>query len=136
MSYNNEAAGKSLGPAEQEILDISIEWGKAIVSNDAEAIGHFMSDDWLMISENGVCDKEKFLAFVASGDLTHSAMDTAEIARIKIYGDMAVTASRVTNTADYRDEAFEANEWTSDVFIKTDAGWKCSLTHITAVKEK
>ena len=136
MNDNNAATIKGLDPEAREILEFSEKWAEAIVSNDAKAIGRFMSDDWIMVSNMGLCDKAKLLSFVESGDLTHSAMDLAELARIEVYGDTAVSASRVTNTAHYQGKTFVQNEWTSDVFRKVDGEWKCVLTHITPVLEK
>jgi ketosteroid isomerase-like protein len=133
---NNTATVGALSPDRREILEFSEKWAEAIVANDAEAIGNFMSDDWIMVSNMGICDKPKFLSFIESGDLTHSAMDIAEIGRIEVYGDTAVTASRVTNTAHYQGQTFEQNEWTSDVFRRIDGEWKCTLTHLTPVLEK
>ncbi len=126
-----KAAASTLAPAEQEIFDLSEEWSRAIVANDADTIGRFMHDDWIMLSERGVATKEHFLSFVRSGQLTHSAMELAELGRITIYGDTAVMAARVTNTARFAGQTFEADEWTSDVFVRTPAGWKCVMTHIT-----
>ena len=132
MSEVNAAAAE-LGPAEREIFDISERWSRAIVANDADAIGSFMHDDWIMVSERGVATKEHFLSFVRSGQLTHSSMELAELSRINIYGETAVMAARVTNTASFGGQPFEADEWTSDVFVNTAAGWKCLITHITSV---
>lgn len=120
-----------LGPEEQEILNISEAWSRSIVANDADAIGRFMADDWIMISERGIATKEHFLSFVRSGQLTHDSMDLAELARITIYGDTAVMAARITNVAHFAGQRFDANEWTSDVFRRTPDGWKCIATHIT-----
>ena len=136
MNDNNTAAIAALSSEAREILEFSEKWAEAIVANDAEAIGRFMVDDWIMVSNMGICDKPKFLSFVESGDLTHSSMDLAELARIEVYGDTAVTASRVTNTAHYPGKTFEQNEWTADVFRRIDGEWKCVLTHITPVLEK
>lgn len=135
MNNNTTAAVEALSPEASEIYDFTERWAKAIVTNDAEAIGRFMSDDWIMVSNMGICDKPKFLSFVESGDLTHSSMDLAELSRIQVFGDTALSASRVTNTAHYRGQTFEANEWTSDVFRKIDGEWKCVLTHVTPVLE-
>jgi ketosteroid isomerase-like protein len=120
----------------QEILAISESWAQAIVANDAEMIGSFMADDWIMVSNLGVSTKEHFLGFVSSGQLTHDSMELAELSTIKIYGDTAIFAARVTNTAHFGGETFEANEWTSDVFVKIDGEWKCVMTHITPVEER
>jgi ketosteroid isomerase-like protein len=121
------------GETQKEILDLSEAWAKAIVANDADAIGSFMADDWIMVSERGISTKEHFLSFVRSGQLTHSSMEMAEFGAFQLYGDTAILASRVTNTAHFGGQTFEANEWTSDVFVRTYAGWKCVMTHITPV---
>jgi ketosteroid isomerase-like protein len=123
--------GVKLRAAEKEIFDLSESWSRAIVTNDADAIGEFMADDWIMISERGISTKEHFLSFVRSGQLTHDSMEMAEFGEIKIYGDTAILAARVTNTAHFGGQTFEANEWTSDIFVRTVDGWKCVLTHIT-----
>ena len=120
-----------LSEVEREIYDISERWAVAIVANDAEAIGSFMAEDWIMVSERGVSTKEHFLSFVASGQLKHDSMEMAELGRISINGDTAVIVSRITNTARFSGQTFDANEWTSDVFIKQNGEWKCVITHIT-----
>jgi ketosteroid isomerase-like protein len=61
--------------AERELIGVAQEWAKAIVANDAARIRSFMTDDWVMVSDSGVSTREQFLAFVESGDLTHSKMD-------------------------------------------------------------
>lgn len=128
---NDTKIAQKLDKEEQKIFYISEAWSKAIVANDAEAIGSFMADEWVMVSERGVSSKEHFLSFVASGQLTHSAMELAELHSIKIFGDTAVMAARITNTAHFGDQTFEANEWTSDVFVRRNGEWKCVMTHIT-----
>jgi hypothetical protein len=41
---------------------------------------------------------------------------------------------RVRNNGAYRGQAFSADEWTTDVFVRTDGAWRCVHSHITAVK--
>lgn len=117
-----------------ELLAICDEWYRAIVSNDADRIAAFMADDWVIVSESGPSPKAQFLEFVGSGELTHSAMDRAGEARIRIYGDTAVFTARVTNTAHYGGQRFDADEWTSDVFVRRGGRWLCVLSHITAAR--
>lgn len=121
----------NLNAIEQEVYNVSERWAEAIVANDADTIGSFMADEWIMVSERGVSTKEHFLSFVSSGQLTHSSMELAELGGITIFGDTAVMAARITNTAHFSGETFNANEWTSDVFIKRNGEWKCVITHIT-----
>lgn len=115
-----------------ELVGIEDEWSQAIVANDAEQIGSFMTDDWVIVSESGMATKEEFLSFVRSGELTHSAMERVSEARTRVYGGTAVITARVTNTAHYRGQRYDANEWTTDVFVLADGRWRCVLSHITA----
>jgi ketosteroid isomerase-like protein len=122
-------------PTEVESVVVSIadEWAKAMVSNDAVRIASFMADDWVIVSETGVSTKEQFMSFVRSGALTHSAMDRVSEARVRVHVDTAVFTARVTNTAHYDGRQFDADEWTTDVFVYGEGRWLCVLSQITAV---
>ena len=123
------------GAIEQEILNFTERWAEAIVSNDAEAIGGFMSDDWVIVGENGTTNKLDFLSWVATGDLTHEKMELVGEARIKIYGDTAVLTARVTNNGHYKNQSFSADEWTTDVFRRLENRWSCVLSHVTPARD-
>ncbi|MEW9513904.1 nuclear transport factor 2 family protein [Streptomyces bacillaris] len=106
-------------------------WAAAIVANDADRIAAYMADEWVIVSESGITDRDTFLAFVASGDLTHSAMRAVTPPRIRVHGDAALVTVRITNTAHYGGRRFDADEWTTDVFVRRDGHWRCVLSHIT-----
>ncbi|MBH0242847.1 nuclear transport factor 2 family protein [Streptomyces cavourensis] len=106
-------------------------WAAAIVANDADRIGAFMADEWVIVSGSGITDRDASLAFVASGDLTHSAMRAVTPPRIRVHGDTALVTVRITNTARYGGRRFDADEWTTDVFVRRDGHWRCALSHIT-----
>ena len=120
----------------QELLKFGADWAEAMVANDAERIGSFMSDDWVIVSERGISTKQHFMSFVESGALTHSSFEMAGDARVETYGDTAVMTIRVKNTAHFGGQQFDADEWTSDVFVKRDGKWLCVLSHITPVDKK
>ena len=109
--------------AQQEILNFAEQWAEAIVSNAAEAIGSFMTDDWVIVGENGTTNKPDFLAWIAFGDLTHETMKMVGEARIQIYGETAVLTARVTNNGHYKNQPFSADEWTTDVFRQREVRW-------------
>ncbi|MEU1280897.1 nuclear transport factor 2 family protein [Streptomyces sp. NPDC005805] len=115
-----------------ELRRLAEEWAAAIAGNDPARIAAFMADDWVIVSESGVSTREQFLSVVRSGDLTHSAMDLVAPPRIRVYGDTAVLTGRVTNTAHYRGVRHDADEWTTDVFVRRHGRWQCVLSHITA----
>lgn len=116
-----------------ELIGLASEWAEAMVSNDAGRIGSFMADEWVIVSDRGISGKEHFLEFVRSGALTHSSFEMIGDARIKIYGDTAVFTARVINTASFGGQHFDADEWSTDVFVKRDGKWLCVLSHITSV---
>jgi Ketosteroid isomerase homolog len=121
---------------EEELMKLGSAWAEAMVANDAEAIGSFMHDDWVIVSERGISTKEQFLSFVESGALTHSSFDMSGKARIKAYGEIAILTCRVINTAHFGGQTFEADEWATDVFAKSDGKWLCVHSHITAVDKE
>ena len=123
-------------PAEARagVLRTAEAWAEAITANDAERIAAYMADEWTIVSENGVATKEAFLAHVASGDLTHSAMEPVGEPRVLLAASgTAIYTARVVNTAHYRGHRHDADEWTTDVFVLRGDRWVCVHTHITPV---
>ena len=121
---------------EQDVLSVARQWAEAMVSNDAAWIGSFMANDWVIVSERGISTKEHFLSFVESGALTHSRFEMVGEPRVKIYGLTAVLTARVTNTAHFDGQKFDADEFASDMFVKRDGRWLCVLSHITSVNKE
>jgi ketosteroid isomerase-like protein len=133
MNESPDAAAQEPGEdIVPELVDLSKDWAAAIVANDAARIAGFMADEWVIVSESGIDPKERFLSLIESGVLTHSAMDLRTRPRVRVYGDTAVVTGRVTNTAHYQGERHEADEWTTDVFVKRRDRWLCVLSHITS----
>ncbi|MCE7961513.1 MAG: nuclear transport factor 2 family protein [Acidobacteria bacterium ACB1] len=117
---------------EQELSELAADWAAAMVANDAERIGGVMADEWVMVSDRGIASKEYLLELIRSGELTHSRFEAVSDLRIMVYGESAVLTARVENTAHFRGQAFKADEWTTDHFVKRDGRWVCVLSQITA----
>ena len=78
--------------------------GTAMVTNDPEAIGAFMADDWIIIGPDGsVGDKASFLELVRSGALTHDVMESHD-SNVRVYGDTAVVTARGVSGGQYQGE--------------------------------
>jgi uncharacterized protein (TIGR02246 family) len=116
-----------------ELVALADAWSEAIVSDDADRIAEYMADDWVIVSWSGVTTREDFLSYVRSGVLGHSRMEGVGERRVRVYGDTAVLTVRVVSTAQYGGEDINADEWTTDVFVRRDGAWRCALTHITPV---
>lgn len=117
-----------------ELDAVEAAWGRAIVANDADAIGRFMTDDWQIVGEDGITSREDFLELVRSGDLTHESMSKIT-GSVRALGDAAVLVGRGANTGHYRGQAFASDEWITDVFVRGPDGWRCVRTHLTAARD-
>ncbi len=106
-------------------------FNQAIISNDVVRISACISEDWVLVTpEAGPVPRERFLQAVADGVLSHDSM-TKEIDRIRVYGDVATVTGRGCNTGMFRGEPVSADEWVTDVYVKSGGRWLCVLTHLT-----
>jgi ketosteroid isomerase-like protein len=119
---------------EEELMALSNDWDRAMVRNDADAIGRYMADDWTIVGPNGsMSDKVTFLRLVKSGALTHDVMESEDF-RIRNYGSTAVVLARGVSGGRYNGQAFREVEQSSNVFVKQQGQWKCVLTHLSRLR--
>ena len=112
----------------QAVLD---GWADAIVANDPTRIASFAAPDWIIVTpEGGPGHLERFLGFVASGDLVHDAM-TFEMLDVRTFGDCAVVIAHGTNGGTWQGQPFTANEWVTEVFVRSSDGWRCIVSALT-----
>jgi ketosteroid isomerase-like protein len=124
-------ATSSDSSVEEVLLATARAWGEAMVSNDAARIAEFVTDDWVIVSAEGISAGTHLLELVASGELTHSMMDVVGATTVRVLGSTAILTARIINVAHYRGERFDADEWTSDVYVRRGDRWVCTLTHYT-----
>jgi len=116
---------------ENELIDVSTAWDRAMVENDAEAIGRYMTDDWTIVgSDGGVTDKATFLGLVSSGAVSHDVMESADF-DIRVYGETAVVTSRGVSGGTYQGRAFHEVERVTCVYVRQQEQWKCVHTHLS-----
>ncbi|MFD6163759.1 nuclear transport factor 2 family protein [Oerskovia sp. NPDC060287] len=118
-----------------ELEAVEAAWGRAIVDNDADAIGRFTTDDWQIVGEDGITSRETFLDLVRSGELTHETMSKIT-GSVRDLGDVAVFTGRGANSGHYRGQAFASDEWITDVFVRGADGWRCAHTHLTTARDE
>jgi ketosteroid isomerase-like protein len=123
-------------PIATELTRLTHEWDRAMVENDAEAIGRYMADDWAIVGSDGsVGDKATFLGLVKSGALTHDVMTSEEVT-VRVYGDTAVVTARGVSGGKYKGQAFRELERSSCVFVRQAGKWQCVLTHLSRIPQK
>lgn len=87
-----------------------------------------------MVSGTGVSPGERFLALVASGELTRSAMEVVGPTRVRVLGATTVLPARVTTTAHCPGRRFDADEWTTDVVVRRGGRRACAHIRTTPVR--
>ena len=114
-----------------EILRLEKEFSQAIVKNDAEAVGRFLADDWIIIDpDGGIIDRARFLGVIKSGVLIHEMMESDDT-RVRIYRNAAIVTALVTTKGKFNGQAFTSRERAKDVFVKQSGRWQCALSHLT-----
>ena len=121
-------------PDEIEVAEAAARFTDAIVSNDADRIAACVGDEWRLVGEDGVTDRARFLDVVRSGALTHSVMRPVGDVDVRVYDGVGIVFARVVNTAHFGGRSFEADEWTTDVFVRRHGRWVCVHSHVTAVR--
>jgi ketosteroid isomerase-like protein len=107
-----------------------------MVTNDADAIGRYMADDWRILGpEGGVLDRAGFLELVKSGALRHDVMESHDL-DVRVYGDAAVVTGRGVSGGQYRGQPFREEEQVSCVFVRQGGEWRCVLTHLSPLARK
>jgi ketosteroid isomerase-like protein len=124
------------GPTEESALAAEQEIARALVANDADAVGRLLADDWVVVSTHGgMADRAGFLEAIRSGNFTRKTMDLSE-PRVKIYGNVAVVTARVKVAGTFVGKPFDGLERQTDVLIWQDGGWKSVLTQESELRVK
>ena len=114
-----------------ELIALAHEWDRSMVENDADAIGQYMADDWVIVGPDGrVGDRATFLGLVKSGVLTHDVMESHDL-EVRLYGETAVVLSRGISGGKYQGRSFRELERVSCVFVRAGGRWRCVLTHLS-----
>ncbi len=102
---------------EAELIAASHAWDRAMVTNDADAIGRFMFDDGIIIGSDGkVSDRATFPGLVKSSALTHDVMEAHDM-NVRVYGDTAVVTARGVSGGKYQGQPFREVEPVTCVFV-------------------
>jgi ketosteroid isomerase-like protein len=110
-------------------------WDRAMVTNDADAIGRFMADDWTIVGpDGGVGDRATFLALVRSGALTHDVMESHDV-RVRVYGDAAVVIARGVSGGAFEGRPFHLVERVTCTFVRQAGEWRCVATHLSPLAD-
>jgi hypothetical protein len=120
------------GAAEAELIAFMDAWDRAMVANDADAIGPYMADDWAIVGPDGrVGDKARFLELVRSGDLTHDAMRNPRSEHLVLWRHRERDRARRVGAPFIERSLFHLVERSSCVFVRGSSLVVRVLTHLS-----
>ena len=122
--------------AREELLKVERDFAAAVLSNDADVIGKFLTADWAIVdAEGGVIDKARFLSVIKSGTLVHEEMELDDMT-VRSYGNSAVVTTITSTKGKFAGHEFTTQERATDFFVKRDGRWQCVFSQLTTFKRK
>jgi ketosteroid isomerase-like protein len=122
--------------AQSELLKWEKDFANAVVSNNGDAIGKFLADDWMIVGPDGnFIDKARFVDVIKSGMLTHDLMESDDML-VRVYGDCAVVTALTRTKATFGGQEFTTRERATDIFVKRAGRWECVFSQLTTFKAK
>ncbi|HLW36462.1 MAG TPA: nuclear transport factor 2 family protein [Chthoniobacterales bacterium] len=121
---------------EEELLKVERDFTTAVLSNNADAIGKFLTDDWAIIDADGrVIDKARFLSAIKTGTLVHEEMELDDL-MVRAHGDSAVVTTITSTKGRFAGQEFAAQERATDFYVKRDGRWRCAFSQLTNFHRK
>ncbi|MFC5265113.1 nuclear transport factor 2 family protein [Kribbella qitaiheensis] len=114
---------------ESEVLAVSAAWDAALVRNGAQAVAAFMADGWAYVGPTGATPKDDIVGWIASGQLAHHTMEIVGDARVAAYGESVIVTARKQSSGSWNGVSFTADEWISEMYVRSDGRWLCVLSH-------
>jgi ketosteroid isomerase-like protein len=122
--------------AKNELLKWEDDFAKAVITNNADAIGKFLADDWVIVDPDGsIIDKARFLGVIKSGLLSHELMQSEDV-QLRSHDECAIVTALTRTKAKFGGQEFTTQERATDIFVKRAGRWQCVFSQLTKFKQK
>lgn len=118
--------------AADDITDLLSRWAAAEQSGDPDAVGPFLTDDFVGIGPLGfLLPRDAWLDRHRSGDLTYSAFAMEE-QQVRLYGDdAAVVIAHHIGKGAYKGNPIPEETRASLTLTRQESGWLVSGIHLS-----
>ncbi|MEU5157709.1 nuclear transport factor 2 family protein [Glycomyces sp. NPDC021274] len=116
---------------ETEVQAVAEAFGRALLANDPPAIADHFTDDWVYVGPDGKVAKADLIEWIASGRLAHLTMEAVGPEHTVATGDALLVTCRRTSTGTWEGEPYTADEWITDLWVRSDGTWKCAFSQKT-----
>ena len=118
---------------EDEVRAQAAESDAMLISNDAELIASYWTDDWVAIDSTGITPKADLIGWIASGRLQHHSMTSVGGERIARVGDAVILTARKASSGSWDGESYIVEEWISQIYVRSDGRWLQAFCHKATV---
>lgn len=131
-----QKARAATGPESTErVLErLDREWTDAEIRGDPDAIGRFLTEDFISVSPvGGVSDKPQFLADYRSGSVDIESERLGDYVT-RVHGDTAVMVHTATIRGTYRGARIDGHNRSMHLWRKTGQGWLIAASQGTPIR--
>ena len=135
VSFSGVARAQGAPTAQSAVATVQAI-AKALVANDADAVGKLLSPDWIVISTHGgMAGRDDFLAGIRSDQFKRKTLDVSD-PRVKLYGNIAVVTVHASTSGLLGGKPFNVQERSTDVLQwQPEGGWKSVLTQESDIRK-
>jgi len=121
--------------AQNEIVALEAELGRAMIHRDVAALERIVGDDWICQSATGISDKRGFIGDVAAGRLIVTRFVLHDI-HVKVVGNVAYLMGADDEESSYAGSNNSGTYNWLDVWTKRGGRWVSIATQITKAAPK
>lgn len=135
------ASAATAGDVAAQVAALDVEYQAAVKRNDEAGMARILADDFVLVSGGGLTfTREQLLAEARGKTITYEEQDVVPGTRtVRVFGEhtAVVTALLALKGVELKSGRLHHRKlWFSDVYIRTDGGWKYALGQVGRLVEK
>lgn len=124
-----------------QVAALDIDYQAAVKRNDEAGMARILAEDFVLVSGGGLTfTREQLLAEARGKTISYEEQDVVPGTRtVRVFGDhtAVVTALLALKGTEVKTgKVHHRKLWFSDVYVRTDAGWKYALGQVGRLVEK
>jgi ketosteroid isomerase-like protein len=116
---------------QSEVQAVAEVFTRALLANDAARIAEHFTDDWVYVGPDGMVAKADLIEWIATGRLAHHTMEAAGPEHTVTTRDALLVTCRRTSTGAWEGDPYTADEWITDLWVRSGDTWKCAFSQKT-----
>ncbi|MBC7878315.1 MAG: nuclear transport factor 2 family protein [Anaerolineales bacterium] len=106
------------------VAALDTEYQLAVENNDVETMGRILADDFILALGDGtVITRDELLTSAKNKDVIYEYQDDSK-QTVRIWGDTAIITALLRSKGTENGKPFEHKLWFSDVYVRTQSGWR------------